>query len=71
LVSALLADTAELKSRRHRATARKEHLRKQENKRYNDYNNVWLSTAPRTDTDDAPIVPEVQSRRPIPKTESD
>jgi hypothetical protein len=47
----------ELKSRRRRASARKEYLRKQEQKRYGD------STAPRiSGTDGAPIVPE--SRTP-------
>jgi hypothetical protein len=52
----------ELKSRRHRAVARKEYLRKQENKRYSDSNgDVWLSTAPRiSDTDGSPIVPETE-----------
>jgi hypothetical protein len=50
----------ELKSRRWRAAARKEYLRKQEQKRYDDSNgDVWTSPAPRlSDTDAAPIVPE-------------
>jgi hypothetical protein len=50
----------ELKSRRRRTTARKERLKRQANKHYNDSSDdVWLSTAPRiSDTDGAPIVPE-------------
>jgi hypothetical protein len=50
----------ELKSRRRRGIARKEDLRKQEQKSYNDSNgDVWLSTAPRmSDTEGAPVVPE-------------
>jgi hypothetical protein len=60
-------------SRRRRAAARKEHSRKQGNKRYNDSNgDVWLSTAPRiSDTDGAPVVPEMRTRRSISKTEFD
>ena len=59
----------ELKSRRHRAAARKEYLRKQERKRYDDSNgDVWLSTAPKiSDTDGASIVSERGG--PIPKIE--
>jgi hypothetical protein len=57
----------ELKSRRRRAAARKEYLRKKELKRYNDSNgDVWLSTAPRiSDTDGAPVVPEMRTKANI------
>ena len=66
-------DVRGLKSRRRRAAARKEYLRKQELKRYNDSNgDVLLSTAPRiSDTDAAPVVPEMRTRRSISKTEFD
>ena len=63
----------ELKSRRRRVVARKEYLRKQESKRYNDSNgDVWLSTAPRiSDADSAPVVPEMRTHGSISKTEFD
>jgi hypothetical protein len=57
----------ELKSRRRRAAARKEYLRKQEQKRYDDSNgDVRLSKAPRiSDTDAAFVVPEMRTRRSL------
>ena len=63
----------ELKSRRRRAAARKEFLRKQENKRYNVSNSdVWISPAPKlSDTDGTPVMPEMQTRGAISKTEID
>jgi hypothetical protein len=54
----------ELKSRRRRAAARKEYLRKQEQKRYDDSTVARIS-----DTDGAPIVPERRTSGPIPKTD--
>src|SRR5262245_64955642 len=58
----------ELKSQRRRAATREAHLRKQEQKRYDQPNDAWISPAPGlSDTDCALIVPEARTRRPITK----
>jgi hypothetical protein len=62
----------ELKSQRRRAAAREEHLRRQEQKRYDHPNDDWISPAPGlSDRIGAAIMPEMRMLQPISKAEFD